>query len=73
MTTRGYEHQRRPQAREGQSKAVWPTNWAYTPVTIRGGGRPGEGEPSSPPAPSREPLLDLYSRDAVCGNLSTAH
>ena len=37
MTTRGYEHQRRPQAREGQSKAVWPTNWAYTPVTIRGG------------------------------------
>ena len=31
-----------------------------------------EGEPSSPTAPSRDPLLDLYSRDAVCGHLATA-
>ena len=36
MTTRGYEHQRGLQAQEGQTKAVRPTNWTYTPVTVEG-------------------------------------
>ena len=36
MTTLRYEHQRGLQAQEGQTKAVRPTNWTYTPVTVEG-------------------------------------
>ena len=36
MTTLRYEHQRGLQAQEGQTKAVRPTNWTHTPVTVEG-------------------------------------